>query len=151
MTPRLRGVAVIPLLCPLTAFAALGGNVASIEADRSQLNGSVKQTQTAAYTVHEIKGASGTVLREYVSSSGNVFGVAWHGQFAPDMRRLLGAYFDQYTAAVEADKNSHVGRRPLNLRLPGLVIQTNGYMRSYHMRTFIPEQVPGGVKEEELW
>ena len=151
MTRFLRGFAVIPFLFSLMAFAALGGNVASIEGDRAQLNGSVTQRQTPAYTVHEIKGASGTVLREYVSSAGNVFAVAWHGQFAPDMRQLLGSYFDQYTAAVEADKSGHVGRRPLNLRLPGLVIQTNGYMRAYHMRTFIPEQVPGGVKEEELW
>ena len=151
MTPLLRGLAVIPLLFPFMAFAALGGNVASIEADRAQLNGRVQQRQTTAYTVHEIKGASGTVLREYVSSTGNVFGVAWHGQFAPDMRQVLGAYFGQYTAAVQANKESYIGRRPLNLHLPGLVIQTNGYMRAYHMRTYIPEQVPAGVKEEELW
>jgi hypothetical protein len=144
-------LAVIPLLLPLAAFAALGSNAASVELDRAQINGSVQQRQTTAYTVHEITGASGTVLREYVSSNGNVFGVAWHGQFAPDMHQLLGAYFDQYTAAVEADKKSYIGRRPLNIRLPGLVIQMHGYMRAYHTRAFIPEQVPAGVKEEELW
>lgn len=151
MKPFLASLAVIPLLLPLAAYAALGGDVASIEADRAQINGSVRQRQTSAYTVHEIKGASGTMLREYVSSSGNVFGVAWRGQFAPDMRQLLGAYFDQYTASVQADKASYVGRRPLNLRLPGLVVQTNGYMRAYHIHAYIPEQVPMGVKEEELW
>ncbi len=86
-------LAVIPLLLPLAAFAALGGNAASVEADRAQINGSVQQRQTSSYTVHEITGASGTVLREYVSSNGNVFGVAWHGQFAPDMHQLLGRLF----------------------------------------------------------
>jgi Protein of unknown function (DUF2844) len=151
MKALIRTLAVLLLLFPMAAHAALGGDVASIEADRAQIKGGVDQRQTSAYTVHEIQGATGTVVREYVSSAGNVFGVAWQGQFVPDMHQLLGAYYDQYVAAVEADKASYVGRRPLNLQLPGLVVQMNGIMRAYHGRAYIPVQVPAGVKAEELW
>ena len=118
------------------------------------MKASEKLTQASAYTVHQFTGASGTVVREYVSSAGssagNVFAVAWQGPFFPDMQQLLGSYFDQYSAAVKANKDAHIGRHPLNLQLPGLVVQMNGYMRAYHFRAYIPEQVPAGVKEEEL-
>lgn len=151
MKALIASLVAMVLLSPLRVHAALGSDVASVDADRAQMKGSVQQRQTAAYTVHEIKGASGTVVREYASSAGNVFAVAWQGQFVPDLHQLLGTYFDQYSAGVKADKASYVGRRPLNLQLPGLVVQFNGYMRAYHGRAYIPQQVPSGVKQEELW
>ncbi|MFZ3266542.1 MAG: DUF2844 domain-containing protein [Terriglobales bacterium] len=151
MKAFLASLAVVALICPLAAYAALGGDVASIEADRAQMKGSVQQRQTSAYTVHEIKGSSGTVVREYASPSGQVFAVAWQGQFAPGLQQLLGTYFDQYSAAVKTNKATYVGRRPLNLQLPGLVVQVNGYMRAYHFRAYLPQQIPAGVKPEELW
>ncbi len=144
-------LAVIALICPLAAYAALGGDVASIGADRAQMKGSVEQRQTLAYSVSEIKASNGTVVREYASPSGHVFAVAWQGQFAPDLQQLLGTYFDQYSAAVKANKATYVGRRPLNLQLPGLVVQMTGYMRAYHFRAYLPQEVPAGVKQEELW
>jgi hypothetical protein len=98
-----------------------------------------------------LTGESGTVVREYVSPSGNVFAVAWQGQFFPDMHQLLGTYFNQYSAAVKANKEARVGRHPLNLQLPGLTVQLNGHMRAYHFRAYVPQQIPAGVKQEELW
>lgn len=138
-------------LFPLAAQAALGGDVASVEADRAQMRGSTHERQAVAYTVHEIKGSSGTLVREYVSADGHIFAIAWQGQFTPDLQQVLGQYFDQYSAAVKANKATYVGRRPLNLELPGLIVQMNGYMRAYHFRAYIPQQVPAGVKQEELW
>jgi len=151
MKSLIASLAAIVFLFPLRLHASLGGDGASIDADRAQLKGSVQQRQTAAYTVNEIKAASGTVVREYVSSAGNVFAVAWQGQFVPDLHQLLGAYFGQYSAGVKAEKATYVGRHPLNLHLPGLVVQFNGYMRALHGRAYIPQQVPAGVQQEELW
>lgn len=151
MKTLLATVAVIPLLFPLAAYAALGGDASSVEADRAQMKGSVQQRQTAAYTVHEIRGASGTTVREFVSPAGNVFAVAWQGAVSPNMRQLLGTSFEQYSAGVQAEKAKRVGRRPLNLQLPGLAVQMNGIMRAYHLRAYIPVQVPAGVRTEELW
>jgi hypothetical protein len=148
---RAAGLAVFLVACPLALMASLGSNVASVESDRAQMKGTVQVRQAAGYAVHEISSAEGTRVREFVSPSGTVFGVAWQGAFSPDMRQLLGDHFNDYEAGVKALKSSYVGRRPLDLRLPGLVVQKNGHMRAYNGRAYIPEQVPTGVKVEELW
>ncbi|MGA9528750.1 MAG: DUF2844 domain-containing protein [Terriglobales bacterium] len=139
------------LLLPLQAFAGLGSDETSISGDQSQMKGSLRVRQAGPYAVHEIHAASGTVVREYVSSAGLVFAVTWQGPFVPNMEQLLGSYFQQYSAGVQATKAAYVGRRPLNLQLPGLVVQMNGYMRSFHFRAYIPQQIPAGAKAEELW
>jgi hypothetical protein len=151
MKSLIAGLVVVVSLCTLQAFASLGGDAASIDTDRAQMKASSQSKQANLYTVHRLITPSGTVVREYLSSAGNVFAVAWQGQFVPDMQQLLGSYFEQYSAAVKADKESYVGRRPLNLQLPGLVVQMNGYVRNYHFRAYLPQQVPAGVKQEELW
>lgn len=138
-------------LSALPARAALGGDVSSVNADQAQMKGSVELKQFAAYNVHQIKISNGTTVREYVSSAGTVFAVAWNGPFLPDLQQLLGNYFDQYSAGVKADKATYVGRRPLNVQLPGLVVQMTGHVRDYHGRAYLPNQVPGGVKAEDLW
>jgi hypothetical protein len=142
---------MVLFLFPFRANAALGGSLTSIEADRAQMRGNVEVRQVNTYTVHEIKAANRTVVREYISPSGVVFGVGWQGQFIPDMQQLLGAYFEQYSQGVKEQKASYVGRRPLNLQLPGLVVQMSGHMRAFAGRAYIPEQVPQGVKVEDLW
>ncbi|WP_367949067.1 DUF2844 domain-containing protein [Paraburkholderia sp. NMBU_R16] len=54
------------------------------------------------YTVHTLTLPSGTVVREYVASSGLVFGVAWKGPTLPDLRATLGDAFDRYVSASAA-------------------------------------------------
>jgi hypothetical protein len=139
------------VLFPFCAQAALGGNSASVQDDLAQMKGSLQVREVNGYAVHEIQRTSGTLVREYVSSAGTVFGVAWQGPFMPDLHQLLGAYFDQYSASVKAQKATYVGRRPLNIESPGLVIQTSGHMRGYNGRVYVPALVPAGVKVEELW
>jgi Protein of unknown function (DUF2844) len=143
--------ALLVCLSALPARAALGGDVSSIDADQAQMKGSVELKQSSAYVIHQIKSSSGTTVREYVSSGGTVFAVAWNGPFLPDLQQLLGNYFDQYSAGVKADKASYIGRHPLNVQLPGLVVQMTGHVRDYHGRAYLPSQVPGGVKVEDLW
>ena len=54
---------------------------------------------TAAYSVTQTTLASGDIVREYVSTAGTVFGIAWSGPMMPDLPTLLGAYFTQYDSA----------------------------------------------------
>ena len=145
------GISLLALLFPFRANAALGGDVTSIESDRARMGGKLQVRPANAYTVHEITGENSAVLREYISPAGVVFGVGWQGQFVPDMQQLLGAYFEQYSLAAKEQKASYVGRRPLNIQLPGLVVQMNGHMRGFSGRAYIPEQVPQGAKVEDLW
>src|SRR5580692_668189 len=103
------GVALLSLVIALPAGASLGGDTASIEADQVHMQGTRKMTAVQNYTVHEIQGAAGTVVREYVSSSGKVFAVAWRGPWPPDLHQLLGSYSAQYVDAVKAQSGTRMG------------------------------------------
>jgi uncharacterized protein DUF2844 len=138
------------LMSALPAFAGLGQEVSSVQADQSHMQGSLRTTQTQNYTVHEIRSAAGIVVREYVSASGRVFAVAWQGPWLPDMRQTLAAYFDQYEQAAQTQLNSHAGRRPLLIQQPGLVVQSGGHMRAFAGRAYIPEMMPQAVNAEEI-
>jgi len=143
-------MALLIFLLPLPAFAALGGDVTSVHQDQAQMKGTLKTTQAGAYTVHEIKASAGIVVKGYVSPAGKVFAITWHGQFIPDMHQLLGTYFGQYVQAANAQRESHVGRRPINIQQPGLVFQNGGHMRSYFGRAYVPNSVPQGVDVDAL-
>jgi len=142
---QLAAVSILVFTLSCTAFAALGGDATSVQLDQSQMKGSLHSAQKATYAVHEITAPTGTVVREYVSPTGKVFGVAWQGPFVPDLQQLLGTYFDQYSKAAKSAKQAHVGRQPLFIQQPGLVVQTGGHMRSYTGRAYVPEMLPQGV------
>ena len=147
-----RAVAVTALIfaCALPALASLGGDVSSVEADRIHMKALTRMTQTNGYDLHQIQSPAGTLVSEYVSpSSGKVFAVTWQGPFPPDMQQLLGSYFQQYTQALQSQER-HFGHRPLNIRLPGMVVQTGGHMRAYYGRIYIPEMLPQGTRAEDL-
>ncbi len=132
------------------AFAALGEPASSVQADQAHMQGSLRTTQTQAYTIHEIHVATGTVVREYVSSSGRVFAVAWQGPWPPDMRQILGSYFEQYQKAVQAETTSRAGRKPLHIEQPGFVVHAGGHLRSFAGHAYIPDMLPQGVSAEEI-
>lgn len=133
------------------AFGALGSTADSIQADQAHMNARLKVTQANAYAVHEMKAATGTVVREYVSrSDGRVFGIVWQGPFIPSMRQLLGAYFEQYSQAAKTRRESQVGRRPLSIHEPGLVVQTEGHMLAFYGRAYDPALLPAGVSASDI-
>ncbi len=131
------------------AQASLGGSTASVEADRAHMNASISVTTNDHYEIHQIRAPDGTIVDEYVSSSGTVFGVAWHGHFLPDMQQILGVYFSQYSSALESQQRQY-GRHPLNIRQPGLVIETGGHVRNYFGRVYIPSLLPQGFNPDQI-
>lgn len=137
----LGGVALSAALAAGPVGAALGGSEATVETDRLQISGKLRVLPSGAYTVHELQTPSGTVVREYVSPDGIVFGVAWQGPVMPDLRQVLGTYFDRYVQA--ATKRS--ARGPVAIEQPGLVVQSSGHMRAFTGRAYIPEALPQGV------
>ena len=144
------GIAILGLVIALPAWASLGGGTASIEADQVRMQGTRKMTAEKNYTVHEIQGAAGGVVREYVSSSGKVFAVAWRGPWPPDLHQLLGSYSDQYVQAVNAQSGTRRGRRPLVVELPGLVVHSSGHPRDFGGMAYVPENLPQGVRAEDI-
>lgn len=144
---------VLPLVLGTLAFSApasaeLGGNVDSVKADHAKMGGALTITTVSGYEVHEIQSAAGIRVREYVAPSGTVFGVAWQGPFKPDLRQLLGPYFDQYVKAVEQGRKT--SRGPVTIQLPGLVVQTGGHMRSFAGRAYVPQMIPQAASADAI-
>jgi hypothetical protein len=153
-------VLIFNLTTALPAWASLGGDAASIEADQVHMQGTrTIQTQTnqarttssaSSYTVHEIQAGSGTVVREYLSPEGKVFAIGWQGRWMPDLRQLLGGYFEQYRAALQAQSGPRMVRRPVAIEQPGLVVQVGGHLRAFSGRAYVPGMLPSGVRAEEI-
>jgi hypothetical protein len=122
------------------AFAGLGADSTSVQADLARMKGSLRVTSTAAFSVHEITTSSGTVVREYVSPDDKVFAVSWHGPFVPDLRQVLGGYYAQFVQAASAPHAG--GHRHLAITQPGLVVESNGRMRAFYGRAWAPALLP---------
>jgi hypothetical protein len=142
---------IIILGIPLFAHASLGDDAASTKDDQIRMKGALRTTSNEVYSVHEIVAPSSVIVREYVSSAGKIFAIAWQGPFFPDLRQLLGRYFDQFSQASKTrNNNSPKIRGPLMIRQPGLIVQSGGHMRAYSGRAYIPDMVPQGMNIEEI-
>ena len=130
------------------AFAVLGGDAASVQADQAHINASLRVSQSNGYAVHELSSPTGSVVREFVSSYGKVFAIAWQASSPPDLRQLLGSYFDEFQKA--AALNHKPGRAPTFVQHSGLVVQLGGHMRSFTGRAYLPDQLPAGVRTEDI-
>jgi hypothetical protein len=141
-------IALLLLVMALTrpAFATLGENVATVQSDQAHMRANIRMTRTTAYTTHELQSPNGTVVREFVSPAGMVFGVSWQGQSLPDLRQVLGKYFDQYVQGMQ----KRAGHGPRIIQEQGLVVQVAGHQRSLSGRAYLPEMLPTGVRAEEV-
>jgi len=136
------------LLRPGIALATLGEPEASVQSDIEHFQGSIKaSTEHTSFRVHEIQMPSGTLLREFVSLDGNVFGVAWNGPYMPNLRQLLGRYFDSY---VSGAKLNHLDHSHLQIQQPDLVVQARGHMRAFSGRAYLPTGLPAGFNLGDL-
>jgi len=142
------GLAILAVFS-LPAFASLGGNLDSVSADRVRMKANLTVTSKDTYNVHQIQAPEGTIVDEYVSSTGTVFAVAWRGHFMPDMQQLMGTYFNQYSAALQSQQR-HFGHQPLNIKQAELVVQTGGHMRDYFGRAYIPSLLPSGFSPDQI-
>lgn len=143
---------IIPLcvtLSSLPSFAALGGDVSSVRNDQAHINASLRTTQMSAYSLHELRATSGTVVREFASPSGRVFAVSWQGPSHPDLRQLLGPFFENFRQALKAQNRRPVGG-PVFVQQDGLVVEIAGHMRSIRGRAYLLDQLPAGVRTEDL-
>jgi hypothetical protein len=140
--------AALALAMPLRAPAALGGDVSSVEADTAQFQGTARVMQRGTHSVHEIRTATGVTVREFVSPSGQVFGISWQGRANPDLRQVLGNYYDQVVAAGRSA--GQLRGRPFVVQQPNLVVVMSGTMRAHFGRAYDPKLVPAQVQPEDI-
>jgi hypothetical protein len=154
LTARLARMAFLPLILaavPSHAFAALGGSVTSVDADRIRVQGALmRMVRSDAYALHEIRSASGTMIREYVNASGTVFAVAWDGPWLPDLRQVLGDHFDRYQAIMQSRQHARTGRGAVAIDEPGLVVQMSGRPRAFTGRAYLPALLPPGLQLQSI-
>jgi hypothetical protein len=131
------------------ACAALGGDAASVASDAVALHGVIHATPLQQYDIHEITSDNGMRLREFLSRSGVVFAVTWSGPAMPDLQKLLGGSYPTYTAAVAAE--GHRGlKRSLRIATPDLVVESDGHMRAFSGRAYLPALIPSGMSIADL-
>lgn len=149
----LAGLLFASLLLPSRASAALGGDVTSVEADQQQMKAKRAVQTNAKYSVHEITTPYGTIVREYVSANGTVFGVAWRGPFLPNFPQLLGNHYAEFAQAAQ-DAMAARPRRSRNASLsvakPDLVMHSAGHTRAYAGHAYVPGMIPQGVEAQEI-
>ena len=128
------------------AFAGLGGDATSVEADRASLKGALRVSARAGFTMHEIESSSG-LLHEYVGPEGKVFAVTWRGPGIPDMRKLLGSYYGQVQQAASAPHSNH---HHFSVRTPLVVVESSAHLRTFSGRAWAPALLPQSVSLNDI-
>jgi hypothetical protein len=131
------------------AHAALGGSADSIASDQKALSALRRAPVVRnGFTIQTVESDS-TSVREYVSPSGVVFGIAWNGMVHPDLTQLLGSYTSEYQDALPRAAHGP-DRRRLQLRTDRIVVEKWGHMRNLQGRAYAPALVPLGVSIDEI-
>lgn len=141
--------AAVLLAMPFPAQAVLGDSAASVLTDQARMKGTLRSTDNRTYVMHEITVPMQTTVREFVSPAGVVFGVAWEGQFTPDLQQLLGPYYQQAQQAAP-QQQPRPRRAPIVIDTPSLVFQQTGHARSFHGFAYIPQLLPKGVQTSDI-
>ncbi len=142
---------VIAVSAGRPAKAALGGDLATVEADRQQFHASVQHRARGAFSVHEMTMVNGTVVREYTTPSGAVFAVSWHGRVIPDLKQLLGAQFSAFQASPNRQRGG-LGHLVVQdaAQNPNLVVESNGRAPSFNGRAYLNHAFPVGVTTNDV-
>ena len=143
------GLLMVCFISVQRVAATLGEPAGSIESDRKALSAVKRGVKVRnSYTVYEIYSEANSV-REYVSSLGIVFGIAWNGLVYPDITQLLGSYAGEYQKALQQTLRQK-GSRHLRVQSPGVIVEQWGHMRSLQGRAYAPALIPSGVSVDEI-
>jgi hypothetical protein len=139
---------LIVVFAPLeAALAALGENIGSLARDHEALRATLLVRPMHGYDVHEMVSASGVTVREYATQAGNVFAVTWSGTQVPDLKVLLGAYFERYVVLAQTHRRGH---HVLSINTPDLVMTSIRIQRMAAGQAYVPSLLPSGVSPGEL-
>ena len=143
-------LSVVTLLIARQTQAALGESANSIESEQNALAAVKHATKIReGYSVHEFT-VDGTTIREYVSPTGTVFGIAWNGLAHPDLTLLLGSYTGEYKTALRQAPRKPGLRRHEVLKTDRVVVEKWGHMRNLQGRAYAPALLPPGVSSDEI-
>ncbi len=143
------GLFLVSLSFCRTAHAALGEPAESVVSDRKSLAAAQGATTVhSGYTIQEVTSEAVSV-REYISPSGIVFGIAWNGLIHPNLTPLLGSYSGEYEEALKHTPRQR-GRRSSTIKGSRVVVEKWGHMRNLQGRAYAPALMPPGVSVDEI-
>ena len=131
------------------ACAGLGSDAAGVVADGTELHGALNSTSLPRYEIEEITTDTGMRVREYLGRDGVVFAVSWSGPALPDLQRLLGTHYVEYTTALAALTRPGL-HRSVRIASSELVVESGGHLRAYAGRAYLPALVPAGISTADL-
>ena len=141
-------VATLLFLHGAAAQAALGATREDLLRDAAALQTTrVTITSREHYDVHEMVSGDGLTVRAYVEPGGRVFAVTWSGRVQPDLRVVLGPYYDRFLEAARAPHSSH---HVLTVNAPDLVLSVVKLPRGFTGRAHLPSLVPAGTAVDSL-
>ena len=141
------GALLILFLGAAPAWAVLGEYESSVSLDQQFLAGQHREEARQGYRVHHITTANGTVVNEYVSPTGIVFGVSWQGHFIPNLHQLLGSYM---TNLQQGQRTNVVRRRAVVIQGDNFVFSSVGHARYFRGRAYVPGLVPANLTSEVI-
>ena len=144
---------LLGLAMPLHANATLGD--APFTAGASALVdarvAAYKPIQTVqGYRVFALELNNGTVVQEFVNSSGRVFALRWSGPDLPDMGMLLGSYLPVFKASVQAARQAGKRGGPVVVQSGGLVLVSSGAMAAFQGHAYLDALLPPGLDVQAL-
>jgi len=143
--------ALLLVVLPRPAAASLGGDASTVDRDRAQIRGAlVRILRADSHVMHEMQTPSGTIVREYVSSTGVVFAVSWQGAFTPDLRQVLGTYYDRYIQRSQQIQRERRSRGPVAVQENDFVVQVSGHQRAFVGHAYLPGRLPAGFSPQSL-
>jgi hypothetical protein len=144
------GLSVAVLMTAPQVQAGLGESADSVASDRKALS-AVQRASTVrnGYTVQEFA-SDATAVREYISPSGIVFGIAWNGLAYPDLTPLLGSYASEYQQALQQTPHQPGLRRYHAVQTDRVIVEKWGNMRNLQGRAYAPALIPPGVSIDEI-
>lgn len=133
------------LLHSSPTFAELGSSV-NKDAVLIQSQSSVVATEQRL-NVYQITAASGTRIKEYTNTENVVVAVSWQGPSLPNLKQLLGEYFETFANRPTTPASNH---RSAELHTDDLVVQSHGQMRNFSGRAYLPKLLPSGFKLDQI-
>ena len=142
---RTFAVLLMLMMGSIPAWAALGDNVSSVDSDAQVLRGQHIRLAKVGYNLHQITTPDGSVVNEFVSPAGTVFGVSWNGHFAPNLQQLLGTYMTNFQ---QGQRTQYVRRRAVTIQGDNFVYSSFGVGRNFRGRAYVPGLVPANLTAE---
>ncbi|RFO95379.1 hypothetical protein DIC66_18630 [Rhodoferax lacus] len=141
---------LLGLLAASPAWAGLGEAESSIDSARVRMRAQHSQVRAAQYTVHELKMADGSRVRQFVAGNGQVFAVNWTTLYKPDLFSLLGSSYGKYNDAVQAAAQRGGIQRQFRHDGADLVVQSSAHLNVYRGFAYRPSMLPAGMRFQTL-